>query len=117
DKVALLKKVQDMADELKHLRSLLQIVTDENANLFAKLTASSEDKVQVDKLAEEYHNTVSDLKSRLTSVTVAHDRLLQEKIQTSQKLQQMALDKEEIIKEKTKMIQAMEKMHSQAETE
>lgn len=100
DNSALTKKVQEMAGQMIELRSLLQAVKDENERLSTTWKSSAEDKSRAARQVEGYQDTISDIKSRLAATSADRDRLFQEKLEMNGKLQQMVLDKEQLMKAK-----------------
>ncbi|KAK0039920.1 myosin heavy chain striated muscle, partial [Biomphalaria pfeifferi] len=100
DNTALARKVQDMAGQMLELRSLLQAVRDENERITSTWRTTAEDKVQVAKQVEGYKDMISDLKSRLATTSTDRDRLFQEKLEMNSKIQQMVLDKEQLMRAK-----------------
>ncbi|XP_055891681.1 paramyosin-like isoform X3 [Biomphalaria glabrata] len=100
DNTALARKVQEMAGQMLELRSLLQAVRDENERITSTWRTTAEDKVQVAKQVEGYKDMISDLKSRLATTSTDRDRLFQEKLEMNSKIQQMVLDKEQLMRAK-----------------
>ncbi|GFR88874.1 laminin subunit alpha-3 [Elysia marginata] len=100
DNSALSKKVQEMAGQMIELRSLLQAVKDENERLSTTWKSSAEDKSRAARQVEGYQDTINDIKSRLAATSADRDRLFQEKLEMNGKLQQMVLDKEQLMKAK-----------------
>uniref|UniRef100_A0A2C9LXG2 Uncharacterized protein n=1 Tax=Biomphalaria glabrata TaxID=6526 RepID=A0A2C9LXG2_BIOGL len=98
DNTALARKVQEMAGQMLELRSLLQAVRDENERITSTWRTTAEDKVQVAKQVEGYKDMISDLKSRLATTSTDRDRLFQEKLEMNSKIQQMVLDKEQLMR-------------------
>ncbi|GFO24555.1 laminin subunit alpha-3, partial [Plakobranchus ocellatus] len=100
DNSALSKKVQEMAGQMIELRSLLQAVKDENERLSTTWRSSAEDKTRAARQVEGYQDTISDIKARLAATSADRDRLFQEKLEMNGKIQQMVLDKEQLMKAK-----------------
>ncbi|RUS90043.1 hypothetical protein EGW08_002230, partial [Elysia chlorotica] len=100
DNSALSRKVQEMAGQMIELRSLLQAVKDENERLSTTWKSSAEDKSRAARQVEGYQDTINDIKSRLAATSADRDRLFQEKLEMNGKLQQMVLDKEQLMKAK-----------------
>ncbi|XP_059155413.1 myosin-11-like isoform X2 [Physella acuta] len=100
DNTVLSRKVQEMAGQMMELRSLLQAVRDENERLSSTWRHSTEDKVQAAKQVESYKDMLTDLKARLSATSADRDRLFQEKLEMSSRIQQMVLEKEQLMRAK-----------------
>lgn len=61
-------------------------------------TLFAQDKHRVSRRAEDYQETIADLKSRLTAVTSDKDRLFHDRLDLNRRLQQLMLEKEQLLK-------------------
>ncbi|PVD19894.1 hypothetical protein C0Q70_20388 [Pomacea canaliculata] len=98
ENVSLTGRIQEMAGQMTELRNLLQAVKDDNEQLSSSWKLASEDKHRVSRRAEDYQETIADLKSRLTAVTSDKDRLFHDRLDLNRRLQQLMLEKEQLLK-------------------
>ncbi|KAK7463956.1 hypothetical protein BaRGS_00038038, partial [Batillaria attramentaria] len=98
ENLSLNKRVHEMAGQMMELRNLLQAVKDDNERLSTSWRNASEDKHRASRQVEGYQDTLADLKSRLAAATADKDRLFQERLDLNQKVQQLILEKEQLLK-------------------
>ncbi|WAR00606.1 hypothetical protein MAR_024978 [Mya arenaria] len=101
EKERLFHKAENAASKLNELKDLTETMKDENEKLAASWKSLSEEKQKLAREIDHNQENHREARSRVTSLASERDRLFNEKMEMTSRIQQLMIDKEQV--EKTKI--------------